>query len=157
MCPQAQDQRSFFRGDQPHNGQRMRGPDDSRSCSTSCSGTMVGVSVFELMLWLHRRQFAGAPPSTPRPGGCSILSLILRQGGLRCLNPSLAPFGTLFHSLDDRCTCVLKRAADIRLTFCSERKNRSDATRSHGRIFKSLAFHQVKNEFFILESRTISL
>jgi len=33
ICPQLQDQRSSFRGDQPHRGQRMRGPEGSRPFS----------------------------------------------------------------------------------------------------------------------------
>ena len=47
--PQLQDHRSSLRGDQPHSGQRMRGPDGSRSCSRSRSGTMTGLSATGLM------------------------------------------------------------------------------------------------------------
>src|SRR5208337_1068206 len=41
-CPQVQSHRSSLRGDQPHRGQRMRGPDGSRlfSFSSSRSKTM---------------------------------------------------------------------------------------------------------------------
>ena len=52
MCPQAQDQRSSLRGDQPQSGQRMRGGSETPglfSSSSSRSGTMTGLSVTGLI------------------------------------------------------------------------------------------------------------
>jgi len=45
-CPQEQDQRSSFRGDQPHCGHRMRGPDGPRlpSCSSLGLSTVVDLA-----------------------------------------------------------------------------------------------------------------
>jgi hypothetical protein len=45
-CPQEQAQKSPFRGDQPHSGHRMRGPDGLRlsSCPSSVSRTVVDLA-----------------------------------------------------------------------------------------------------------------
>src|SRR5438876_11880695 len=44
-CPQVHDQRSSSRGDQPHNGHRMRGPEVSPLLSSAGSWSMTGVEL----------------------------------------------------------------------------------------------------------------
>ena len=55
------------RGDQPHSGQRMRGPDVSLCCSTSWSGATAGALVSGLMLFgsLNSLFFGKATPIPP--------------------------------------------------------------------------------------------
>lgn len=95
--PHVQNHLSSFRGDQPQSGHRMCGPDGSRTFPSSCSGSMVGVSGFGLILYAHagqrRRNFSSSPDLGLCPGLCP--EWCTRHGDIngegwmvrRCLQP----------------------------------------------------------------------
>ncbi|MGO9088397.1 MAG: GAF domain-containing protein [Candidatus Sulfotelmatobacter sp.] len=110
--PQSQAHRSSLRGDQPHRGQRMRGPDVSRSFSPSRSGVVVGVTVTGLMFLtgfcLPRRGCFGSfrsrislPQAKPRTMREHLVVPSIRSREVACAQRSCVRHGEdAFQQLD---------------------------------------------------------